>query len=197
MPESPTRARTENTTDRQLVEAALAGDRDAYGHLLNRHQDRLFHSMSAMTGSCSVAEEIVQEAFINAFLKLHTMRHESGFYTWLFRIALNLRRKNMRHYQRETQINESHFEEPVTEPSDSPHQQLVRAEERAQVMSGIQRLNSLHREILILREFEGFDYQRIADVMGIQLGTVRSRLSRARSQLRDLMIDSHSETHSF
>ncbi|MEM1069181.1 MAG: sigma-70 family RNA polymerase sigma factor [Planctomycetota bacterium] len=178
-------------TDKELVQAALAGERSAYQQLLDRHQDRLFHSISTLTGSSTVAEEIVQEAFINAFLKLHTMRHESGFYTWLYRIALNLRRKHLRHYHRETQISELALDEPTTDARESPPEKLVRAETRAQVLSGIRKLNSRHREILILREFEGFDYQRIADVMGIELGTVRSRLSRARSQLRRLLIEAH------
>ncbi len=176
-------------SDKQLVESTLAGDRDGYQRLLDRYQDRLFGSITAMTGSRTIAEEIVQEAFINAFLNLHKMRHEGSFYTWLYRIALNLRRKHLRYYHRSRQLADAGLDEAATDACDTPSERLAREETRAQVLSGLDQLNVLHREILILREFEGFSYQQIAEVMGVELGTVRSRLSRARSQLRNLLLD--------
>ena len=187
--ETPILANLDSQTDKELVESALKGERQAYDRLLNRYQHRLFHSISALTGSSSIAEEIVQEAFINAFLNLQTIRDETFFYTWLYRIALNLRRKHLRFYQRNCQISEVVVDEATTNRHDSPPEQLERVETCARVQSSIQRLNSQQREILILREFEGFNYQQIAEIMGIELGTVRSRLSRARSRLRNLLME--------
>lgn len=185
----PPAAEPSTATDRELVEFALQGDQYGYEQLLLRYQDRLFRSISITIGSQAIAEEIVQEAFIQAFLHLHTMRHQSTFYTWLYRIALNSRRKNLRHHNRTLQFvnNVSREDYATTDPNDSPPRSLERKEECARVRSALNQLNDKHREILILREFEGFDYQTIADTMDIDLGTVRSRLSRARSQFREAL----------
>ena len=172
--------------DGELVRVTVCGDHRGYELLTRRYQNRLFKSILRQVGCVVAAEEIVQDAFVRAFLSLGSFQRKSNFYTWLYRIALNScrtdfrRQKKMRHLESMGQDFDLLASDHEARPLDS----VERAEERSQVREAMQRLDESYRTILILREFEGFDYQAIADVLEIKVGTVRSRLSRARQQLR-------------
>tara|TARA_R110002073_G_scaffold154287_7_gene309380 strand:- start:20251 stop:20892 length:642 start_codon:yes stop_codon:yes gene_type:complete len=175
-----------NPSDDELIQTALMGNRSGYEQLVWRYQDRLFRSIFVNVGYADLAEDITQEAFVQAYLHLGTFENRSGFYTWLFRIALNLRRKHLRHRHLTLSIDaESNpRNHALLQPESSPPERLERSEEQKQVRCALARLDDVHREILILREFEGFTYHEIAELMQIKQGTVRSRLHRARTQLR-------------
>jgi RNA polymerase sigma-70 factor (ECF subfamily) len=173
-------------SDRELINMALSGDQIGYEQLLKRYQDRLYTAMWGNVGCPVLAEDIVQEAFVRAFLHLRSFRSESNFYTWLYRIALNSRRKYFRARVRTIPLDvfDENVQRAGDEKRDSPSALIERREDRKEVIDALERLDEGHRTILVLREFDGFDYQTIAEVLNVKMGTVRSRLSRARAQLR-------------
>lgn len=174
------------TDDSALIESALRGDRAAFGGLVHRYQDRLHAAMLQVTGSAEEAEDVVQDAFVRAFLKLDTFQNHSQFFTWLYRIAFNSALSRMRR-RRGTmsldQAREAVGDEPV-DRVDPPDARILRDERVTSVRVALQRLSDDHRTILVLREMEDHAYEQIAEILQISVGTVRSRLSRARNQLR-------------
>ena len=173
--------------DGELVRVTVGGDHHGYEVLTRRYQNRLFKSILHQVGCVVTAEEVVQDAFVRAFLALDSFQKKSNFYTWLYRIALNASRSDFRRNQKMRPLESigKNFDQLTMDHQVLPSESVERDEERRYVREAMQRLDESYRTILILREFEGFDYQAIADVLDIKVGTVRSRLSRARQQLRD------------
>jgi RNA polymerase sigma-70 factor (ECF subfamily) len=174
-------------SDARLVEAAQEGDRDAFGDLVRRYQDRLFNTMLRIAGSREDAADAVQDAFVQAYLKLETFRGDAQFFTWLYRIAMNValsRRRRMRAIGSLDAAKDCAGEEPV-DATNSPGERLLVQEQVEQVQSALADLGEQHRKILVLREMEGCSYELIADILELPVGTVRSRLFRARMQLRE------------
>lgn len=172
--------------DGELVRVTVSGDHRGYELLTRRYQNRLFKPIMRQVGCVVAAEEIVQDAFVRAFLSLGSFEKKSSFYTWLYRIALNSSRTDFRRRQKMRPLESmgQEFDHLISDRQALPAESVERAEERTKVREAMQRLDESFRTILILREFEGFDYQAIAEVLDIKVGTVRSRLSRARQQLR-------------
>jgi RNA polymerase sigma-70 factor (ECF subfamily) len=173
--------------DDLLVEAAMAGNRAAFGHLVSRYQDRLFNSLVYVTGSAEAAEDIAQDAVIQAFRKLNTFQRASGFYTWLYRIAFNLavsQRRRERVHASLDEARQARGHEP-SDPAPGPGSRLDSQERVASVQAGLAALSEEHRAILLLREVEECSYEQIAEILELPVGTIRSRLHRARLQLRD------------
>lgn len=174
--------------DAQLIKDTLAGQTAAFGQLVCKYQDRLYNAIVHITGSPEDARDVVQDAFVQAFIKLDAFRGSSAFYTWLYRIAFNVSVSRFRR-QRPTvsieQTREVSGEEPVDE--NSPSDRMVQTERAMQVQNALALLSEEHRKILVLREMEGFDYERISEILDVAVGTVRSRLFRARTQMRELL----------
>ena len=177
--------------DFQLIDQTLAGDSEAFGVLVARHQDRLFTAMVHVTGSRPEAEDVLQDAFVQAFLKLTTFQRSSAFYTWLYRIAFNLAASRRRRRRPEISVEEAR-ELGGSDPIASDAEASARAEREEgveRVRAAMLRLTDEHRSILVLREIEGCCYETISEVLGLPAGTVRSRLHRARAQLRDILLE--------
>jgi RNA polymerase sigma-70 factor (ECF subfamily) len=173
--------------DAQLIDEALAGNSASFGQLVRRYQDRLYNTMVHVVNSCEEAQDVCQEAFVQAFVKLETFQRSSAFYTWLYRIAFNVaisRRRRRKPTVSVEQSREMTGEEPI-DNHEPPHQRLEQAERVAQVQAALATLTEEHRSILILRELEGFAYETISELLDLPVGTVRSRLHRARLQLRE------------
>lgn len=177
--------------DEQLIDHALKGDSDAFGHLVTRYQDRLYNTMVHVAGSAEEARDVVQDAFVQAFLKLETFRRASAFYTWLYRIALNIAASRKRRQRPTVSIDEARerFGHEPAEKGDAPEGRMQQEERVCQVRAALGRLNDDHRTVLVLREIEGCDYETIADILEVRVGTVRSRLFRARMQLREELLE--------
>ena len=170
----------------ELIDRALAGDRSAFTELVYQNQDRLFASMMQITGSPEEAEEVTQEAFIRAFVKLDTFQRNSQFFTWIYRIAFNsalTRRRKKKARVSLDQVREDNGLE-VAGDSESVDEPMLRDETVSLVRRAINQLTEEHRRILVLREMDDFAYEEIAEILQISIGTVRSRLSRARRQLK-------------
>jgi RNA polymerase sigma-70 factor (ECF subfamily) len=174
--------------DASLITRALDGDSGAFGQLVEKYQHRLFNTLLPIAASREEAEDLTQDAFVQAFTKLHTFQQQSAFYTWLYRIAFNLalgrKRRRRRIEVSVEQAREITGVEPVDE-GDAPGERLERTERVAQVREALNAMSEEHRAILVLREMEGCCYETIAEILDLPVGTVRSRLHRARLQLRD------------
>jgi RNA polymerase sigma-70 factor, ECF subfamily len=174
--------------DAQLIDQALAGHSEAFGQLVLRYQDRLFNTIFHVVGHAEDARDIAQEAFVQAFLKLESFRRQSAFYTWLYRIAFNVALTHQRRRRRPTvsidRIRESSNME-LPDKNDSPAESLERIDRCRQVRGAIAKLNEEYRAVVVLREIDGCCYETIAEVLDLPVGTVRSRLHRARLQLRE------------
>ncbi len=173
--------------DAQLIHETLSGNRLAFGQLVQKYQGRLFNTLLHVVSSREEAEDVCQEAFVQAFVKLETFGGRSAFYTWLYRIAFNVSVSRRRRRRAEVSMDQ-HRERTGDEPQDraeGPGDQLLRVEQVRQVREAIEALSDEYRAILVLREMEGCCYETIADILDLPIGTVRSRLHRARLQLRE------------
>ncbi len=172
--------------DAQLIAETLAGRSTAFGQLVEKYQDRLYNTMVHIVGSRDDARDVVQDAFVQAFLKLETFQQNCAFYTWLYRIAFNAAASLSRRRRPAVSVEEvrdSFGREPVDKGA-GPPEQMEEEERRRHVQAAIAALPEEFRTVLVLREMEGYCYEEIAEILELPVGTVRSRLHRARLQLR-------------
>jgi len=173
--------------DRQLIQDARRGEAAAFGSLVRKYQNRLVTSLLHICGSPDEAEDVAQEAFVQAYVKLGSFAGESSFYTWLYRIAINGAISRRRRKREETSVDanrEQHGLEPLDD-GERAEERILREERATQVQRALSRLSEEHRSILVLREIEDCDYDQIAQILQLPVGTVRSRLHRARLQLKE------------
>jgi RNA polymerase sigma-70 factor (ECF subfamily) len=172
--------------EEELIQQALDGQSESFEILVRRYQDRLYTSMISIVGSVDEAEDVVQESFIQAYLKLDTFQQNSRFFTWLYRIAFNYALARRRRRRGHLSLEENR-ENQGTEPTsgvESPDQRLSRYEDVQLVHRALSLLSEDHRAILVLREMEDLAYEEISEVLDLSIGTVRSRLNRARAALK-------------
>jgi RNA polymerase sigma-70 factor (ECF subfamily) len=175
--------------DAQLIDATLSGESAAFGQLVQKYQERLYNTMVHVVGSRDDARDVVQDAFVQAYLKLESFQRNSAFYTWLYRIAFNVAASHCRRKRPAASVEQAR-EAAGHEPVDGragPHQRLEEEERRRQVRQAIAALGEEYRVVLVLREIDGCSYEAIAEVLDLPIGTVRSRLHRARMQLREML----------
>ena len=173
--------------DVELIDACLCGDSASFGQLVRKYQDRLFNTLCHVCKSREEAEDVAQEAFVQAFVKLATFQRNSAFYTWLYRIAFNTAISRGRRKRPELSVDAARDavgDEPM-DTSEDAAEGLLRRERAEQIHEALEELSEEHRVILVLREMEGLSYEEIADVLDLRVGTVRSRLHRARGQMRE------------
>ena len=173
--------------DFQFVEAALAGQEEAFGQLVDRYQDRLIHVISRYLGSVEEAHDVAQDAFVQAYTRLASFRGEAAFYTWLYRIAFNLAMTRVRR-RRPMQSLDQAKDRLGNEPIDlgaTAETGILREEQARVVHMALGQVDEEFRQVLVLRELEGCTYDQISQILEVPVGTVRSRLYRARIQLRD------------
>ena len=170
----------------QLIHSALQGESSSFGILVSRYQARLFSCVLGVIGDSDEAEDVVQESFIQAYIKLDTFQHNSQFFTWLYRIAFNNALSRRRRHRTSLSLDaarENSGSEPSSE-SEAPDLNLVRTENIQQLRDAMLALSDDHRIILTLREMQELSYEDIAVALDLSIGTVRSRLSRARNALK-------------
>lgn len=169
-----------------LIQSALQGDSSAFSVLVNRYQERLYSCVLNVVANSEEAEDVVQESFIQAYLKLDTFQQNSRFFTWLYRIAFNNALSRRRRHKGQVSLDQAR-ETTGSEPTDrleAPDQSMIRSENIRQLRTALDLLTEDHRSILVLREMQDMSYEDIADCLDISIGTVRSRLSRARNALK-------------
>jgi RNA polymerase sigma-70 factor, ECF subfamily len=178
--------------DLTLVEACRAGQTEAFGLLVRRYQDRLYSTILRLVGGPEDAQDVLQDAFVRAFEKLDQFHGESSFYTWIYRIAVNLalsghRKRKQRRFSRAPESGKGILgEEPADEsPETDPSFALERVEREAIVEAALAALAPEQRAVVVLKDFDGRRYEEISTLLAIPIGTVRSRLHRARCELRE------------
>jgi RNA polymerase sigma-70 factor (ECF subfamily) len=178
--------------DHSLVEACRAGQTEAFGALVERYQDRLFQTVRRLGSSDEDARDVLQDTFLRAFEKLDQFQGDSSFYTWVYRIAVNLALSGYRR-QRARTLRVCHggrlaprSEDPPDDSADAdPTFAIERAERERFVEAALNKLGPEHRAVVILKDFDGHRYEEISAILDVPVGTVRSRLHRARCELRD------------
>lgn len=178
-----------NSPDHELINCCLQGDSSAFGLLVERYQHRLYGSLVHVTGSSEQAKDVAQDAFTHAFEKLGTFRGQSAFYSWLFRIALNAavsaRRKTQRITNSVDAMRDATGQEPVDARSEAVPEYALETSERQQlVQRALSQLPEEYRAALVLKEMDDMKYEEIAEVLQVPIGTVRSRIHRARMELK-------------
>ncbi|MEZ6017615.1 MAG: sigma-70 family RNA polymerase sigma factor [Planctomycetota bacterium] len=186
--------------DQSLVAATLAGDRAAFQALVERYQARLFGLVRHYLRNPVEVEDIVQETFLKAFTRLSSFQQSSAFYTWLYRIAVNTILDQKKRKSRSPIQPMAEPEELGAPSSEAIERMTVRPEARlerqeiADITHGVlAELPEIFRTVLVMREFEGLAYQEIADVLEISIGTVESRLFRARARFKQKLLQLHPE----
>jgi RNA polymerase sigma-70 factor (ECF subfamily) len=180
--------------DALLVERAKRGDVSAFEMLVVKYQRRIQRLIGRMVRDVDLVEDIAQESFIRAYRALPQFRGESAFYTWLYRIAVNTAKKALMDKKRDPLVLESALvsTEDGEEPSraenelsdgETPEAVLASKQVAATVNAAIDALSDDLRQAIVLREIEGLSYEEIADVMNCPIGTVRSRIFRAREAI--------------
>lgn len=175
--------------DQTLIDRCRAGDTDAFGGLVVRYQDRLYGTLVHLLGSAQDALDVAQETFLLAYQNLASFRGDAAFYSWLFRIAYNAavsyRRRQRRSGQSLDECRDAERYEPADErPSADPTSQAMSADRCRMVQQALAELHEDYRTVLILKELEGLPYESIAEIVGCPVGTVRSRIHRARMELK-------------
>lgn len=186
--------------DGVLVERCRQGDSAAMERLILKYQDRIYNVILRICKNTDDAAELTQETFVKIIKKINEFEGRSSFYTWAFRIAVNLtlnycqRNVRFKHQSLDTEDNEynrqarKELKEFLTdESSPDPAAVAQNKELCGMVVEALMELDDAHRTVLVLRDIEGMNYARIAEVLDIELGTVKSRLSRARRNLRKIM----------
>ena len=182
--------------DRVLVDRFKGGDQAAFDEMVRRYWDRIYAMVHQLLRNPQDAEEVTQDAFIRAHRGLVSFRGDSAFSTWLYQIATNLARNRYWYWWRRKRDKTISFDQPVSEDNDTPLSEVFAAELETpedatvtqefvdRIAQGMERLSPKHREILILRNVKNMSYEEIAEILGISVGTVKSRIARARESLR-------------
>lgn len=187
-------ASTHGNSDLLLVERTVAGDQRAFELLVIKYQRRIERLIGRMVRDVDLVQDIAQETFIRAYRALHQFRGEAQFYTWLYRIAVNTAKKSLLDMKRNPVISENAFrasdeEDETSQPGheltseETPETVLAAKEIAAVVNAAMQALPEDLRQAVTLREIEGLSYEEIADAMNCPIGTVRSRIFRAREAI--------------
>ncbi len=187
-------------SDEQLVQESLAGSREAFQVLVERHQRRIFGMARHYLRGSAEVEDLVQDSFLKAFSRLETFQSQSSFYTWMYRITKNT---ILDYLQRKGRSPVRNVEDPeenlggVPEGRSGhiprPDAQMMKAELIEITRSVLEELPDIFRDVLVLRELEGLSYQEIAETLEISIGTVESRIFRARAKFKEKLMQQHPE----
>jgi len=182
--------------DENLVQETLAGSQASFQLLVERYQDRIFALARHYTRNAVEIEDLVQDTFLKAFSRLDTFQGQSSFFTWLYRIAVNTILDGLKRRGR-SPVRAVEDPEILARPGPTsisgPSADMER-EEIAQITRAVlEDLPEIFRTVLVMREFEDMAYQDIADVLQISIGTVESRLFRARAKFKDKLLQMHPE----
>jgi RNA polymerase sigma-70 factor (ECF subfamily) len=180
----------EDDNDQQLVQRVQKGDKAAFDLLVRKYQHRVLKLIGRFVSDAAEAEDVAQEAFLKAYRALPAFRGDSAFYTWLYRIAINTAKNTLVSNRRrpvdfdlDLQDPEQHDRQALLKDADTPEGVLLTDEIRGVVERALEQLPEDLRTAIVLRELEGLSYEEIAEAMDCPVGTVRSRIFRAREAI--------------
>jgi RNA polymerase sigma-70 factor, ECF subfamily len=182
-----------DSDDAALIERCRAGDLAAFEPLVEKYRQRVYRLAYNVLRDPEEAWDVSQDAFIRAFQALASFRGDSAFYTWLFRIVMNVARDRARQHAARgrafgtERIDEKDWDRILVDQGTSPDTNATQVEERERIGRALATLSEPHRAIIMLSDLEGLSYREIAEVLDIPMGTVMSRLHNARRRLRDAL----------
>lgn len=179
--------------EKQLVQRAQKGDEAAFEKIVTTYEARVFALALRFTGSPADAADLTQEVFLRAWRSLATFRGDSTLSTWLYRITNNL---CLDHARRHTQVATMPLEEedtgegrlPEMRAASIPEEALEQGEVQREIAAALEKLSDEHRQMICLRDMDGYTYAEIAEALNLEEGTVKSRLARARSKMREILL---------
>ena len=196
--EAGVQGRLEQASDRELVDWSREGNMAAYDELIRRYQERVYSTVYNMTSNHEDAADLVQEAFVKAWQALKRFKGDSSFYTWIYRIAVNRTLnflKSKKNRVRKLSLNdldsgvENDPELVALISHQTPRRAANLSELQIKLNEALQRLSEAHRTVVVLHDIQGVPHDEIAEIMGCNPGTVRTRLFYARQQLQGILAD--------
>ena len=193
---TPRRQMLADMCDEDLMEQFQAGVVDAFNLLVSRHAERLMHYLYGFTSDVKLCEDLLQETFLRVHRNRYSYRRIARFSTWLYTIAGNLarseyrRRKRQRTYSLQTVNGKNEtYELPLPDESFSPDRDTERVIQDRHIQAALNHIPPTFREVVVLRDVQQLTYEEIAEITGLPMGTVKSRINRGRSKLQELLED--------
>jgi RNA polymerase sigma-70 factor (ECF subfamily) len=168
----------------ELIHRSQAGDTEAFGELVTKYRSKLFTMACAMVGNENDAWDLAQEGFLKAWQSIHRFQGRSSFYTWLYRITINVTTDSLRRQSRRSEVE---LDDAIPSFLPGPGVNFERAEIREQVYAALAQLTPEHRAVIVLKEIEDLHYHEIADILKLSIGTVMSRLFYGRKKLQSIL----------
>ncbi len=180
--------------DSDLIRRFKLGDRQVFSQLVERYSCRIYNTILRMIKDPREAEDLTQEAFLSAFKSLNRFREQSGFYTWLYRIAVNktlnrlkVNRRTLAILNSSIETSEGSIQKELADDSMDPQKHLNREELNRAIEKAIAGLSRANRVVFVMREIEGFSYEDISQMLGLKEQAVRTRVHRARRELQSVL----------
>lgn len=179
--------------ERDLIRKAKQGDMHAFEELILKHEKIVYNLALRMMNHSEDAKDISQEVFLKAYRSLCNFDERSAFSTWLYRITHNTcidemrKRKGKQNYSLEEELeNEAgSMQRQIADEGDTPEESLLREEQKSEILQALDNLSAEHKAAIVLRDVKGLSYEEIAEILEVSLGTVKSRISRGRNQLKN------------
>ena len=178
-------------TEKELVCAAAKGDEEAFAELVRMYENKAYHLALRMCGNAEDACDVAQDAFIAAWRGLPAFRGDAGFSTWLYRLVSNAAIDHLRrtkHQRSNASLDDEELSLDAPDSAPTPHEAAETEDLKEAVAKGLNELSDDHRAVLVMREMQELSYEEIAGALSLDLGTVKSRISRARNSLRKILI---------
>jgi RNA polymerase sigma-70 factor (ECF subfamily) len=178
----------------KLIQRAQEGSSDAFGELVRSYEKFIFNVACRMFSNAEDASDIAQEALIKAYKNINKFDFNSSFSTWLYRITVNVcidemrRRKGKETYSIDAEDEENGLFMQLEDTSEGAEEGVIRKETVSEVRRAIDKLSEEHKMVIILRDLQDLSYEEVAETLGINVGTVKSRLARGRKSLKDIII---------
>lgn len=180
-------------TEKELVRAAAGGDESAFSELVRIYENKAYHLALRMVSNPEDAYDVAQDAFLAAWRGLPSFRGESGFSTWLYRLVSNAAIDHLRrtkHQRGNVSLDDEELNLDAPDDSPTPQEAAEENDLKQAVAAGLRELSDDHRTVLVMREVQELSYEEIAASLQLDLGTVKSRISRARTHLRKILLQS-------
>jgi RNA polymerase sigma-70 factor, ECF subfamily len=174
----------QQSEDLELIHQSQAGDTEAFGELVTKYRAKIFNMIYGMVGNETDAWDIAQESFLKAWRSIHRFQGRSSFYTWLYRITVNVTLDSLRRRCRRSEVE---LDDAIPSFLPGPGVNCERSEIREQVYAALAQLTPEHRAVIVLKDIEDLQYREIALILNVTIGTVMSRLFYGRKKLQSIL----------
>ena len=184
LPEKACAKIPQQSEDLELIHRSQAGDTEAFGELVTKYRTKIFSMIYGIVGNECDAWDLAQEGFLKAWRSIHRFQGRSSFYTWLYRLTINVTVDSLRRRCRRSEVE---LDDAIPSSLPSPRANYRRTEIRQHINAALARLTPEHRAVIVLKEIEDLQYHEIAEILGISVGTVMSRLFYGRKKLQSIL----------